>query len=393
MKKTIIFGIVFLMMLSLVSATYVCDYDGVCEPPWENEEYCAADCASDDDDVWCYQEQADIASSCGGVGDGTYSFEGDWVNGGNADDGGWGSMACVEIPLTLEISESSHSDMYVTYVKPPGALPLPILQIKTYDEGLKNATVLAGCYGYDANLIKVKVRSTVTNTSAGTLSYHTDYSCFDGVGYYPIETSHGTEPLDRCVYDQGMWWLLAEELGDGGCGVDADCPDGYICSDEECILGCRVDDDCDAGEVCVRNVCMIEEEEEFPEDDLVDVLIEVPVPPCYETDTGRDYLSLGRILSGVNRPDKCVSDDVLRERYCSSETEYTSEDVSCSEKYGSSWGCDDGECVEAVSGTASAKECCLFGICWFKFIFCWYWWVLIAAAAYYYYRTKRRKIK
>ncbi|MEM4259392.1 MAG: hypothetical protein QXS38_01345 [Candidatus Pacearchaeota archaeon] len=27
-----------------------------------------------------------------------------------------------------------------------------------------------------------------------------------------------------------------------------------------------------------------------------------------------------------------------------------------------------------------AKECCIIGICWFKFIICWYWWVLIALA-------------
>lgn len=75
-------------------------------------------------------------------------------------------------------------------------------------------------------------------------------------------------------------------------------------------------------------------------------IVEVPIPPCRETDTGRDYITFGTVLSGANIEDICMG-NVLRERYCNSETTYTSEDINCPEKYGTDWICEEGECREA----------------------------------------------
>jgi hypothetical protein len=32
---------------------------------------------------------------------------------------------------------------------------------------------------------------------------------------------------------------------------------------------------------------------------------------------------------------------------------------------------------EEIPAPMPVQKCCLLGICWFKFIFCWYWWILI----------------
>ncbi len=74
-------------------------------------------------------------------------------------------------------------------------------------------------------------------------------------------------------------------------------------------------------------------------------IVEVPIPPCVDTDDGRDYITPGIILSGADIEDMCMGDDILRERYCNAETTYTSEDVSCSDEFGEGWICDDRECV------------------------------------------------
>ncbi len=74
-------------------------------------------------------------------------------------------------------------------------------------------------------------------------------------------------------------------------------------------------------------------------------IVEVPIPPCIETDDGRDYITPGMILSGANLEDMCMGTDILRERYCNSELTYTSEDVSCSDLYGVDWICEDRECI------------------------------------------------
>ncbi|MBU0958224.1 MAG: hypothetical protein KKF56_05445 [Nanoarchaeota archaeon] len=74
-------------------------------------------------------------------------------------------------------------------------------------------------------------------------------------------------------------------------------------------------------------------------------IVAVPIPPCYETDDGQDYITRGMILSGANLEDMCMSPNVLRERYCNSELTYTSEDIRCSDLFGLDWMCENSECV------------------------------------------------
>lgn len=71
----------------------------------------------------------------------------------------------------------------------------------------------------------------------------------------------------------------------------------------------------------------------------------VPIPPCIDTDDGHDYISYGEIRSGLDIGDKCMTGDILRERFCSSTLTYSSEDIDCGEEIGALYICNDGECV------------------------------------------------
>jgi len=71
----------------------------------------------------------------------------------------------------------------------------------------------------------------------------------------------------------------------------------------------------------------------------------VPIPPCVDTDDGHDYISYGEIRSGLDIGDKCMGDDILRERFCSSTLTYSSEDINCNDTVGDGYYCLDGECV------------------------------------------------
>ncbi len=80
----------------------------------------------------------------------------------------------------------------------------------------------------------------------------------------------------------------------------------------------------------------------------------VPIPPCEEDDDGRDYISFGSILSGANVDDICMG-DILRERYCNSETTYTSEDIDCTTLL-TNGTCIEGECREGEVVIAADDE-------------------------------------
>ena len=73
-------------------------------------------------------------------------------------------------------------------------------------------------------------------------------------------------------------------------------------------------------------------------------IVEVPIPPCVDTDGGRDYITSGMILSGADIPDICMG-NTLRERYCYDTLTYTSEDIDCTTLLINGI-CEEGECRE-----------------------------------------------
>jgi len=158
------------------------------------------------------------------------------------------------------------------------------------------------------------------------------------------------------------------------CLLDSDCDDGFECIDEVCVEiepECTADSDCDDGYECIAEECVLIGEA----DERLDIPIEVDLPPCIDTDDGKDYITKGQILSGMNLEDKCITSKKLRERFCSSTLTYTSTDIVCADEYGLGWGCDEGECVEIEASPFP-------------------WWILLLILlAYWYYKNQKKKKK
>ncbi|MCD6478016.1 MAG: hypothetical protein J7K87_03360, partial [Candidatus Aenigmarchaeota archaeon] len=72
----------------------VCDDGGLCYGPNE----------------WCYQEFANKSTNCGGLGNGSYVFDGDWNNENNLIDGDWSSYA--------RLGGCNVGDLYMNYTIP-----------------------------------------------------------------------------------------------------------------------------------------------------------------------------------------------------------------------------------------------------------------------------------
>ena len=76
------------------------------------------------------------------------------------------------------------------------------------------------------------------------------------------------------------------------------------------------------------------------------VSYEVDEPPCFDSDSGRDYETRGWITPLTpSVSDFCIDNETLREMYCDSDLTYTSEDISCIDEFGIEYVCDDGRCA------------------------------------------------
>ncbi|MFH1642723.1 MAG: MopE-related protein, partial [Nanoarchaeota archaeon] len=135
----------------------------------------------------CYQESADTATTCGGLGTGSYTCENDWTQPcSNGYDGDWSTSAA-----------AMYGDLFVNYYKPDGALS-GIWQVKDAIES-KNFTLPSSCSSQ--NPIKLLVHSQI---SQGT---HVGYYCWDGTAWQ-LQGSGGGTPA---FYEEAMWWSDTED--------------------------------------------------------------------------------------------------------------------------------------------------------------------------------------
>jgi len=145
----------------------------------------------------CYQETATEVTSCGGLGNGAYSFEGAWANEGNAKDGN---------KATYGEGEGDYY-MYVNYSKPKGALS----DSKWFvvDEGNKAGKMLsfsvdyygksAGCWDADSNFLIL--REYGQKKSYGQINHE----CFDGKKWI-ILNAYGATFQGYRIYEEAMIW-------------------------------------------------------------------------------------------------------------------------------------------------------------------------------------------
>lgn len=402
MKKTIIFGIIFLICLKITYAT------GAPTPDH------------------CLQESADEPTDCGGLANGSYEEGIEWSeSGGFSQD-----FLYDDIIFTCGVRDTDAGEgtsyILIDYYKPEGAI-----QVETYwylnyfnvvssEHEINYGIIPIDCWNANPNIISIRLSSYNLEFGEG---YGVSYECWDETEWDALIDFSMTN-VQLC--EESIYWWIDPELDSDSDGIldiyeegdtdgdgifdyldDDDDNDGIPTADENADPNgdgnpedaldndddlipdyldpdpieeeeveeepeCTVDADCGVGYECIGEVCVVIELEEEP----LEVPIPVPVPPCVDTDNGQDYISQGTILSGLDKSDKCINSDKLRERYCITELTYTAEDVSCSELYGSGWGCEEGECIEL-------KKVSKFP-----------WWILIVALlVYYYYRQRKKKKK
>ncbi|MGV8161935.1 MAG: LamG-like jellyroll fold domain-containing protein [Candidatus Nanoarchaeia archaeon] len=100
----------------------------------------------------CYQETANVSTSCGGLSTGSYNSDGDWIYPEYIYDGNWTTYAFL-------ISEVV-SNVYVNYTKPSGALNTSAIKARNMYGIYVNLTIPDRCWNYDSSKLVFKLTAT-----------------------------------------------------------------------------------------------------------------------------------------------------------------------------------------------------------------------------------------
>ncbi|MFH1173689.1 MAG: LamG-like jellyroll fold domain-containing protein, partial [archaeon] len=137
----------------------------------------------------CYQESANINTSCGGNDTGTYACTGDWDSPcASTYDGNW--------KYGGNCSSESTGTVYINYTKPAGALNTSFWQVKD-EQGTANLTIAQSCWDYDSTTLMLSASSTCSLGFGDTISW----ACYNGTwknlrGYF----------YKNILYEEAMFW-------------------------------------------------------------------------------------------------------------------------------------------------------------------------------------------
>jgi hypothetical protein len=144
---------------------------------------------------WCYQESADVATSCGGLSTGGYVFpeychHGDGATTSNCselNDGNWDTAA-------FSIDRGFY---YVNYSTPSKALPSSMWVIKD-EYTTKNLSIPQGCWG-TALFLRVE---------SGPV-YSPAFACYDTAHNTWIQLYKSSSGTGSWVYEEAMLWRIS----------------------------------------------------------------------------------------------------------------------------------------------------------------------------------------
>ena len=177
--------------------------------------------------TYCYQETANVSTSCGGLSTGSYEVYGDaWIGGeGNLYDGNLATYA------NSQGGVGSIAYLNITYDK-PNSYNNATWKVKDYDNTV-NLTIPPNCWDYHSDKIVLMVRS--TNSQSGNSFKNVIWSCYDGtwnqlrlVG----ETSGIPGGGNNIVYEEAIFW-------EGNSTVTLESPiDSFINSSSQVEFNC-----------------------------------------------------------------------------------------------------------------------------------------------------------
>ena len=147
----------------------------------------------------CYQETANVATNCGGLNTGTYSFVGTFFGAPepkeNLNDGDYSTYTH---PLPIN---NNHVYMYVNYTKPNKQYVNATWQTKN-NNGLFNDTVPDACFNAyeDKLMFQVDLYQGTIGTNAETF-----WNCYNGSSWQLVRAS-GPGLNDYQAYEEAIFW-------------------------------------------------------------------------------------------------------------------------------------------------------------------------------------------
>lgn len=162
-------------------------------------QFCAGtwngtDCTGNTSEI-CYQETANISTSCGGLSTGSYDFSGTWIDGGrdNFYDGNW-SSAGWGLAGNTGIVE-------ITYKKPTGAIQATTKWQVKDETGTTNLTIPSECWDYNATDLLLKAYS----SDGGGFEY---WQCYNSTWKTLRSSAIGAK-----LYEEAMYWNISSSGG------------------------------------------------------------------------------------------------------------------------------------------------------------------------------------
>jgi len=139
----------------------------------------------------CYQESANVSTSCGGLANGNYSFGAGWTNPNNLIDGDWNTYAT---------ATASGYILNITYKKPISATMGTKWQVKDAIQGPSNGTIPLSCWNAFSDSLNLYLFLSGTG--------HTTYGCYNQTDPIPLLSNIPT----FYIYEEAIWWNISANV-------------------------------------------------------------------------------------------------------------------------------------------------------------------------------------
>jgi len=150
---------------------------------------------------WCYQETANVSTSCGGLSTGKYyvSTYGSSQDVSNVIDGDWDTFG-------YSIIYQDNIEYFINYTKPINALNSSLWQVKHGDIDI-NLTINKSCWDYNNSILLFKF---VSFNYSGSFSRA---SCYNGADFiemsFELDVGDPFNPIKNRLYEEAMWWNIS----------------------------------------------------------------------------------------------------------------------------------------------------------------------------------------
>lgn len=143
----------------------------------------------------CYQETADVSTTCGGLSTGKYFCDGTWDSTYTCllvYDGDWNTYGSAE----QAFPPAKEAYLYINYTKPTASLDSSLWEVKD-GVGRTNLTILENCWNQAP--LQFKVYSLYASPYSGI------WYCWDGTVWQELRNS----AAGYQIYEEAMWWNLS----------------------------------------------------------------------------------------------------------------------------------------------------------------------------------------